>query len=273
MKQTIGFIGAGNMAKALIQGMLREGFLASQIWVSDADFTKTHSLKKELKVKVASNTELASRVNFLILATKPQDLKKALQEIAPKIKSQCVISIAAGVNLKTISKYLKTPSCLVRSMPNNPALVGAGITAFFSKRISANNQRKIEKIFKGCGKTLWVKKESDLDSVTALSGSGPAFVYYFIQGLSEAGEKLGLSPKIASLLALETVYGASLTLLKTKRSPAELIPLVASKGGTTLAGLEVLQKMHFKKILETTLQKASRRAKELQILFEKSENT
>ncbi len=267
-KQTIGFIGAGNMATALIRGMLREGFEASQIWVSDTDTKKTWQLKKELKINVGSNREVASLSHFLILATKPQDLKSVLQEITASLKSKVVISIAAGVNVKTLSKYLQKKIFIVRSMPNNPALVGAGITALFSPKLSATYRSKTEKIFRGCGKTLWIKNEADLNAVTALSGSGPAFVYYFIEALTDAGNKLGLSSKTSALLALETVYGACLTLLKTQNSPQDLIPLVTSKGGTTLAGLEVLKKMNLKKIIELTLRKASQRAKELQTLFE-----
>jgi len=268
MNETIGFIGAGNMATALIQGMLREGFKASQIWVSDTDAKKTNRLKKELKIQAASTQKVASQSYFLILATKPQDLKPVLKEISPLLKSKIVISIAAGVNIKTLSKYLRKEIFIVRTMPNNPALVGAGITALFSPKLSAANRNKTEKIFKGCGKTLWIKNEADLDAVTALSGSGPAFVYYFIEALTNAGTKLGLSPQISTTLALETVYGACLTLIKTRSTPQTLIPLVTSKGGTTLAGLEVMKKMNLKKIIELTLQKACQRAKELQALFE-----
>ena len=149
-------------------------------------------------------------------------------------------------------------------MPNNPALIGEGITALFaSSRLPRQKLRIAEEVFRGAGEILWVKKEGDLDTVTGLSGSGPAYLYRFVHALSQAGEKLGLPASLAHRLALKTALGSALTLQHTGKMPSELIPLVSSKKGTTLAGLKVLDRKKFNGIIHETVRAATRRAREM----------
>jgi len=259
------------MAQALIAGLCGRDrsrpVPTSAIFVSDIFPQKLKKLSAQFKISPLSNRDLAQKCSVIILAIKPQDLSKVLSEIAPEVKNSLIISIAAGVDCPTISKYLKK-SKLVRAMPNNPALIGEGITALYSPSSLSKTEKKLaEKIFEGSGEILWVNKESDLDIVTGLSGSGPAYVYRFVEALAQAGKKLGLSETLAYRLALKTTLGASLTLEKTKKLPAELIPLVTSKKGTTLAGLKILDQKNFNSLIALTVAAATKRAKEMREEF------
>lgn len=252
------------MASALLTGLVKQGQAPSSLFAYDLNSTRLKGLRSQLKIQICKNpVELVQKSQILILATKPQDLKGALQTLRPYFRKHLVISIAAGIDLWTLSRLL--PSCkLVRSMPNNPALIGEGITALFSKhKLKRFEKNIIETVFKGCGEALWVQQEDQLDAVTGLSGSGPAYVYQFVQALTQAGMAQGLSEKVAYPLVLKTLIGSALTLLKTGKKPAELIPWVTSKKGTTLAGLSILKKKGFDKIIQQTVAAATLRAKEI----------
>lgn len=261
----IGFLGAGNMARALISGLLKNKLSASQIYAYDIQALTLQKLKSHFKIQVCKNAEeLVLKTDIVLLATKPQDLKAALQSLKPFFKNQILISIAAGIDLDTIARVTPKTCKIIRSMPNNPALIGEGITALYTHHVlSGAEKNRIENIFLGSGDILWVKKEDQLDAVTGLSGSGPAYVYQFIQSLTEAGVAQGLTESMAYPLALKTVLGSALTLLKTGKTPAELISLVTSKKGTTLEGLSMMKKKGFDKIIKLTVAAATRRAKEI----------
>ncbi len=208
---------------------------------------------------------------MIVLATKPQDLKAALQGHSKYFRAHTVLSIVTGVDLATLSQLLPKSCKIIRSMPNNPALIGEGMTALFAKKpLSSSERKQIENIFKGVGDVLWVKNENQLDAVTGLSGSGPAYVYQFVKALTQAGVRQGLPQKMAYSLALKTLVGAALTLFKTGKSPEELISLVTSKKGTTLAGLAVMKKKGFNKMVEQVVAAATQRAKEIKIEFKRS---
>jgi pyrroline-5-carboxylate reductase len=261
---SIGFIGAGNMAEALISGMIRKGYPSRQIFAYDSDPNKVKKLKNKFKiVPLNSNKEVMQRCRQVVLAIKPQNMREVFIEIAPYADHHLIISIAAGIDWSTLSKNLKGQCRIVRTMPNNPALIGEGITALYSKHLSRADLQASENIFRGAGEVLWVKKESELDIVTGLSGSGPAYLYKFVEALAQAGEKLGLRQETAYRLALKTTVGSALTLQKTGKQPKELIPLVASKRGTTLAALSVLEKGRFNKLIEKTVSAATKRAREI----------
>ncbi len=264
-KSKIGFLGAGNMAGALMMGLSKQGCPASLLFAYDVDSSKLKKIRSRLKIKICESPhELLQKTNVIVLATKPQDLKSALRPLRKHFKKHLVISIAAGMDLATLSKFIPTSCKIIRAMPNNPALIGEGITALFSKKSLSSSERKnVENIFQGAGEFLWVKKENDLDAVTGLSGSGPAYVYQFIVALTQAGVKQGLSQEISHRLALKTVMGSTLTLVKTGKKPQELIPLVTSKKGTTLAGLAVMKKKKFDQTIIETVAAASRRAHEI----------
>jgi len=282
-----GFIGAGNMAQALIAGMRRLGIKPSQIGAHDPDRVKLKKVAAQFKIQSFSdNREVVRKCGLIVLATKPQEMKAVLREIAPEITNQGIVSIAAGLDTATLAKNLKLKTStqggsksrgqnsklkLVRAMPNNPALIGEGITALYSPSpLSPKEKRRVENLFRGAGEVLWVHREKDLDAVTGLSGSGPAYLYRFVEALSQAGVKMGLKPPIAHRLALKTVLGSALTLQRTGKSPSELIPLVTSKKGTTLSGLKILDKRRFNLIIHQTVRAATQRAR--QILKELKEN-
>lgn len=265
-KLTIAFLGAGNMASAMMRGLVDSKLAApSSLLAYDPQLPKLKALSKRLGIVACRNAdEMAARCEVLVLATKPQDLKAALQALRPSLTDQLVVSIAAGIDLATLSRLIPKACKLVRSMPNNPALIGEGITALFSRQILKPAERQAaESLFQACGDVLWVKQEEDLDAVTGLSGSGPAYVYQFVEALAQGGLRQGLSQEIAYPLALKTVLGSALTLLKTGQSPQDLIPLVTSKKGTTLAGLAVLKKGKFDSVIAQAIAAAAKRAKEI----------
>ncbi len=260
----IGFVGAGNMANALLQGLLKNKQAPSTLFVYDLNSKKMKTLTN-LGIRSCKNpAELLSKSEIIILATKPQDLKLALTELKPHLQKHLVISIATGIDTATLAKFIPSSCKIIRSMPNNPALIGEGVTALYcAQKLQSSEKAKVEKIFQGAGDFLWVKKEEQLDAVTGLSGSGPAYVYQFVEALTQAGVKQGLPEEIAYSLSLKTVLGSALTLLKTKEKPSTLIPLVTSKKGTTLAGLAVMKKGKFNQLIAQTVKAATQRAKEI----------
>jgi len=267
----IGFIGAGRMAEAIIRGLVsRRGIPKKDICISDKDQNRLKQISKKYKIKACSNKEIVESSNVVILAIKPQSMGAVLTEIASVVsKDQLFISIAAGITVKSLEKYLeKVP--VIRVMPNNPALIGEGITAVCRGSFAGEKDMKTaEKIFSFVGDTLRID-EKHMNAVTALSGSGPAFVYEIIDALVNGGVEAGLTKEIATDLALKTVTGSVKTLIKTKKTPQELKEMVTSPGGTTLAGLRVLEEINFKEALKRAVVKAKERAKEISEEFERS---
>lgn len=249
----LGFIGAGNMGKALLDALIQKKiYRASEIGVSTA-----HS-------PFSSNVELVRRSQAILLAVKPQQMETVLEEISPFLKKgQLVMTIAAGLDSRFYRRFLPKVE-LVRAMPNTPCLVGKGATGlYFSPPIRSQNRSKALRIFSAVGLVLPVQKESWLDIVTAVSGSGPAFVFLFAQAVTDAATKLGLPTLIAKRLFLQTLIGASTLADQTSESLSDLISKVASKRGTTEAGLKVLEKYHFGEIVAKTIFAATARAKTL----------
>ncbi|MFH1710312.1 MAG: pyrroline-5-carboxylate reductase [bacterium] len=268
----LGFIGAGRMADAILRGLISSGdFSKNNMIISDKDIARSKQVSKKYDVGVAqNNAEAAGGSDVIVLAVKPQSMHSVLSELAGKLgSSQLVISIAAGITLKSMEKYLaKVP--VVRVMPNNPCLIGEGISAICGGKFAQEKDLKTaEKIFSCVGDTMRVE-EKQMNAVTALSGSGPAFIYEVIDALVDGGIEEGLSKSLSSALALKTALGSIKTVIKTKISPEELKNMVASPGGTTVAGLRVLEEAKFKGALKKAVIKASARAKEISEDFEKS---
>lgn len=260
----IGFIGGGNMAEAIIKGVRGKGQGArKEILVSEPREDRRQYLEKTYGIKsTASNKEVASSCNIIILAVKPQNMEAVLEEISPDItEDKTVVSIAAGITLSYLSSKLKTKK-LIRVMPNTPALVQQGMTVmslcecFDDRDISV-----VREIFMSIGELL-VLPEKYMDAVTAVSGSGPAFISLFIEAMIEAGVKLGLSEEAASTLALQTAIGTG-KLLETGISPLKLREMVTSPGGTTAAGLKMFEEKGLRDILSAALQAAKKKAEEL----------
>ncbi len=260
MKYKIGFIGAGNMAFALIKA-IKKAKLASSITVSDINKERLNFVKAQAKITTTrGNKEVLKSSDIIFLAVKPQVIDSVLNEI--KDTNKLIISIAAGVKLKHLENKLKKAR-VVRVMPNTPCLVGEMAAGFaVGKKCKDNDIKIVEELLNSAGKAFYLKEEL-LDAVTGLSGSGPAFVARLIEAFVEAGKKQGLNKDIATELALQTFKGTAKLLQESGMTPEELIKIVSSPGGTTVAGREILESSNYKDIIIKTIEKATKRSKEL----------
>ncbi len=263
---SIGYLGAGNMAGALLRGTVgRQLFPAAATWACDIDADRLAALRDQLGIHVTTDPlELVGAVQTLVLAVKPQDLPALLTRIAQAVNpGHRVISIAAGVNLEAIARHLPSTPALVRVMPNTPALVGAGAAgAAIGPRAAQADLEAALALFSAVGLALPVA-EDQLDAVTALSGSGPAYVFRLIEVLTSGGEQLGLDRATAARLALQTVLGAARLAAESDEDPAILRQRVTSKGGTTAAALAVLEARGLEPIFAEALRAARDRSAEL----------
>lgn len=261
----ISFIGGGNMAAALIGGMLKRGYSAAAIQVVELVPAARERLTEQFGVRcaaVADDAVLACDV--LVLAVKPQQLRDALAPLAGRLARQLVLSIAAGVRMADIARWLGDYRCVVRAMPNTPALVGAGIAGLCADAsVDREQRRTANAVLEAVGQTVWIDDESQMDAVTAVSGSGPAYVFYFIEALQAAGEALGFSPDTARALAIETFSGATKLAAESNESPTLLRERVTSKGGTTEAALQSLDADHVAVAISRAVAAACARGKVL----------
>ena len=265
--KTIGFIGGGNMASALIGGLIADGMPGGHIWVSDPGEHRRQQLSQQFGINTtAHNTELLAQVDVAVLAVKPQVLRDVCRELAETVKQHrpLFLSVAAGIRAADIERWLGGPTALVRTMPNTPALVQSGATALYANPLVKQPQREqAEAIMRAVGLTLWVEEESLMDAVTALSGSGPAYFFLVMEALEQAGTALGLTPETARLLALQTGFGASKMALESPDDCATLRQKVTSPGGTTEAALKVLEGRELRTIFTEALTAARDRGSEL----------
>jgi pyrroline-5-carboxylate reductase len=239
----ITFIGGGNMATALIGGLKKQGFSVAGIQVVEPFAEARERLADSFGVRCAPAIDAAAlNCEVLVLAVKPQQMKAALAPAAGQLSGQLVVSIAAGLRLADIGRWLGGNCRLVRAMPNTPALIGAGITGLYADATVDREARDaVEKILHAVGRTLWVDDEALMDTVTAVSGSGPAYVFYFIEALQNAGVELGLSAEAARMLAIETFLGAARLAEASEEAVGVLRERVTSKGGTTAAALAAFE--------------------------------
>lgn len=259
----IAFIGAGKMAEAVIFGLIKSKTISPrQIVISDVDPDRLLFLKKTLKVNTAKSNQLAVKIaKIVVLAVKPQNFSDALENLDLSGVS-LVVSIAAGIKISYLENKIPGKP-IIRIMPNNPALVQKGISAIVAGSYAKNEDIEAAKvIFRSVGDVVEVG-ENIIDAVTGLSGSGPAFVYLFVEAMIEAGETLGITRSIAEKLAVHTVLGSAETLLKTQKPASELREMVTSPGGTTKAGLGILESRGFKQALIDAIIASAKRAKEL----------
>lgn len=263
---TIGFIGAGNMAEALIRGLVRGGQVpATSIAASGPRQERLDELKREYGIDVTTlNREVVQRCGLIVLSVKPQILDKVLREVGDLVKpGALVVSIAAGVDTETIEESLPDGVRVVRAMPNTPALVGAGATAISAgKHASETDLATAKALFDAVGITV-VLEEAQLDAVTGLSGSGPAYIFLILEALADAGVKVGLSRRNAQRLAAQTVMGSAKLLLETDEHPGKLKDMVTSPGGTAIAGLHTLEEGGLRTTLINAVETATKRAREL----------
>ncbi|OFV89633.1 MAG: pyrroline-5-carboxylate reductase [Acidobacteria bacterium RBG_16_68_9] len=266
-RYAVGFIGGGNMATALIKGLVGAGlYRARQLCASDVDPRKRQALKRRLGVAVsADNASVVRETRVVVLAVKPQIMDAVLAEIRPAITpAHLCISIAAGIPTSRLEAALGPRARVVRVMPNTPALLGRGMAVVARGRHATGaDERLALKLLRAVGKARAVSDERWLDAVTGLSGSGPAFVYLFAEGLIAGGVTAGLSPELAEELALQTLTGAAAMLQETGETPQRLREMVTSPGGTTLAGLGELERRGFLDAVAEAVLVAARRSIEL----------
>lgn len=268
MKTTrIAFIGGGSMASSLIGGLIADGCPPTNIWVADPSSEQRARLHSQFEIHTDSdNNAVVEQASVLVLAVKPQLLRDVAEPLATAVQHYhpLVISVAAGVRELNLRRWLGDQIAIVRSMPNTPALVKSGATALYANPYVSDQQQQLaESILRAVGLTIWVTDENLLDSVTALSGSGPAYFFLVMEALEQAGIKLGLSEEQARLLTLETAFGAAKMALESPQSPALLRSRVTSPGGTTERALEVLQAGQLEGLFISALEAARQRAREL----------
>ena len=253
------------MASALIGGLIARGAKPSSISVVELAPAARRKLSARFKVHASAAADARTNsADTLVLAVKPQDLRAAVTTFAGSPSGKLVISIAAGIRLADLSRWLGGYGKLIRCMPNTPALIGAGVSGLYAlPEVSAAERRRAERILGAVGKIVWVKDESLLDPVTAVSGSGPAYVLWFIEQLAAAGESLGLPREDSRILALETVLGAAKLAAGSKEPPAVLRERVTSKGGTTAAALRVFDEEKLAERFRRAIEAASRRGAEM----------
>ncbi len=263
----IAFIGAGNMAGSIIGGLVGAGHPASHIRAADPYPASLEKLAEVAPVQVAAdNADAARGADVIILAVKPQVMADAIASIADEVaaSSALVISIAAGVTIESMQARLGREAAIVRCMPNTPALVGCGASGLYANaQVSQQQRGYAEYILNAVGITTWVDDEQALDAITALSGSGPAYFFLFIEGLIDAGQKLGLAPEVATQMAMHTALGASRMALENDVELAELRRRVTSPGGTTERAVQSFQADGLNQIIERAMQAAADRAAEM----------
>jgi len=272
--QTIGFIGAGNMARSLAGGLLANGWSAQQLLLADPDPDQRRGAEQALGLKTFDdNRAVAAAADVLVLAVKPQVLHTVATDLAATVqrKQPLVVSIAAGIRIADIERWLGGSLALVRVMPNTAALVGSGASGLCANsRVSAAQRDLAESILRAVGVTVWVEDEGLMDVITAVSGSGPAYFFLAMEALEAAAVRHGLDARTARLLTLETAFGAAKMALEGGEEPAQLRRRVTSPGGTTERAVQALEGGGLGRLFDEAVAAAITRARELADLFGKN---
>jgi len=259
------FLGGGNMANALIGGMVKQGFAASDIHVIDPGADARAKLAETYTVNCHESAKTAPTApDILVLAVKPQQMKEAVAPLVGSLGKAVVVSIAAGLDMAALSRWLGGHRKIVRCMPNTPALIGAGITGLCAlPEVSADERATADRVLKAVGTTVWIDDEAKMDAVTAISGSGPAYVFLFIEALQQAAAELGFTPEQGRQLAIETVQGAAALAAQSSEPASTLRERVTSKGGTTEAALNTMAAKGVKEGIVAGCHAAEARGQEL----------
>ena len=261
------FIGGGNMARSLIGGLIDDGMKPQFVTVSEPDTSRRKELTNDFGVTaLADNVAAVNESDIVIFAVKPQVMKTAVLPLAEGLseKKPLLISIAAGIPISNLESWAGDDLAMIRAMPNTPALINAGITALFANsRVLPEQRNQAESILRAVGKVVWVEEETLMDTVTAVSGSGPAYFFYFMEALEQAAIEEGLDENTSRLLTLETALGAARLAIETTESPSELRGQVTSPGGTTEAAIQVLEQAGMSQILKLAVTAARKRSADL----------
>ena len=263
----IGFIGGGNMAQSLIGGLINDGTDPGRLAVADPGAERRADLAERFGIETfESNTELAGAVDVVVLAVKPQVLPEVCKELGPALNGRrpLVVSVAAGIRTADLGRWLGGSPAIVRAMPNTPSLVQSGATGLFANDQVDETQRDVaENLMRAVGLTIWVKEEAQMDAVTAISGSGPAYFFLVMEALEGAATELGLSPEQARLLAVQTGFGAAKMALESPEGAAQLRERVTSPGGTTERALQAFEEGDLRGLFARATAAARDRADEL----------
>ena len=264
--QKIGFIGAGNMARSLIGGLIASGVKSTRIYAADPDAETRNSLSQDFSIQtIADNQQLVDNCNVVIFAVKPQALKNVATGLTAN-PSALYLTIAAGIPSSSLENWLGSGSAIVRAMPNTPALVLSGASGLYAnQQVSEAQKETAESILRAVGLTIWVEEEKQMDAVTALSGSGPAYFFMVMEAMEKAGEELGLTAETARLLAIQTGFGAAKLALEIEGDPATLRQQVTSPGGTTEQAIKTFESLGLPEIFSKAMKAARDRAEQLAI--------
>lgn len=259
------FIGGGNMASAIIGGLLKQGWDPGAIRVVEVEAPARSRLEREFNVKTFPAPDAAAtQADCIVLAVKPQQMREAARDLRPRLESQLIVSIAAGIRVADLGRWLGGYARIVRVMPSTPALVLAGVSALYAPAgVNAAERKRAEEVLGAVGATLWIEREDQMDAITAVSGSGPAYVFYFIEALERAAIDLGLPLETAGKLALETFSGAARLALASAEPAATLRERVTSRGGTTERALKSMEADRVKEAIIRAVRAAAERSREL----------
>ncbi len=264
---TIGFIGGGNMARSLIGGLIADGRSADSIWVSDTNAEQLGQLQHSFGINTTSNNaEVVEHADIVIMAVKPQMMKEVAQGVSEAVqaKQPMVMSIAAGILEESLNRWLGGNIAVVRTMPNTPSLIQTGATALWANALVSEAQRnEAETIMRAVGIAIWLDEEKQMDTVTALSGSGPAYFFMFMEAIEDAAKKLGLPEESVKLLTLQTALGAAKMAMESPEDCATLRKRVTSPGGTTEQAINTFEKGDLRSLVNSALKAAANRSAEL----------
>ncbi len=269
----IGFVGAGNMANSIIRGLLAKGVSPQNLIAADIEPGKLETLKTECGIQTADSLKIAASVDVLVMAVKPQHMASACQQLSSSLQPQSlVISIAAGITIAHLQDWLGQGLALVRCMPNTPALIGKGATGLYAnKHVSTEQKQLAEELLAAVGLALWLDNEDGIDTVTALSGSGPAYFFLLMEALEETAVSMGLDADTAKKLTYQTAVGAAELAVSSNSSIAELRRQVTSPGGTTEKAMQQFESGDFRNLVRQALLAAQNRSRELAEEFGKAE--
>jgi pyrroline-5-carboxylate reductase len=261
----ISFIGGGNMAAALVGGLVGRLAAPGDIHIIDISDEALQKIQQQFGVTIAQEIDAGiAQSDVIVLAVKPQQMKSVIAQLAPYISSQLILSIAAGIRAADLSRWLNGYAAIVRTMPNTPALIGQGITGMVALPGVSTEQREMaDAIMRAVGTTVWLKEEALIDPVTAVSGSGPAYVFYFLEAMQQAAQEMGLDPQQGTQLAVATFIGAAQLAAQSTEPISLLRERVTSKGGTTYAALTSMETSGVKDAIVRAMKAAATRGEEL----------
>lgn len=260
----VGFIGGGNMARALMVGMLDKGFAPEHMTVVELDAPRREQLQHEFGVSVSDQLAAAAQADVIVLAVKPQQLRDVAIFLSSLLKTQLVVSIAAGIRTLDLVRWLGGYAAVVRVMPNTPAQVQMGVSALFAAEgTTAQQRQQAGELLAAVGTCVWLETEQQMDAVTAVSGSGPAYMFYFLEAMQQAGVELGLDAGQTRILALQTMLGAAKLAAGSFEEFAILRAQVTSKGGTTEQAILTMQQAEVKENIIRAMHAAAKRSAEL----------